>query len=64
MKAIINNIIDSYRMEAEAWSVLFDSTQRALKQAENKGKADEYEKMQESRVTVCDRGSDSASQRV
>jgi len=50
-------------MEAEAWSVLLDSTQRALKQAENKGKADEHEKMQESRVTVCDRGSHGALQK-
>jgi hypothetical protein len=64
MKAIINNIIDSYRMEAEAWSILLDSTQRALEQAENKGKADEHEEMQESRVAVCDRGSHGASQRV
>ena len=50
MKAIINNIIDSYRMEAEAWSVLLDSTQRALEQAENKGKADEQAQRVESLV--------------
>jgi len=50
MKAIINNIIDSYRMEADAWSILLDNTQRALEQAEKKRKADQQAQRVESLV--------------
>jgi hypothetical protein len=38
-------------MEAEAWSILLDNTQRALEQAEKKGKADEQAQKVESLVT-------------
>ncbi len=48
MRAIINNIIDFYQMQAKALSVLLDSTERALEQSEKKRKADEQAQKVES----------------
>ena len=41
MRGIINNIINSYQMEAEAWNVLLTNTQRALEQSEKEKKTNE-----------------------
>jgi len=50
MRAIINNIIDFYQMQAKALSVLLDNTERALEQSERKRKADEQVQKVESFV--------------
>jgi O6-methylguanine-DNA--protein-cysteine methyltransferase len=41
MRAIINNIINSYQIQSEAWSVLVANTQKALEQSEKERKANE-----------------------
>lgn len=41
MRAIINNIINSYEIQAKALSVLVANTQKALEQSENERKANE-----------------------
>jgi hypothetical protein len=41
MKAVINNIIEFYRIQAEAWNISLTNTQKALEQSEKERKAAE-----------------------